>query len=212
MNNKTLVGIIVALALVIVFETAYVMNVKNGVRIRAPILRQHRQMLMPKFSDDYIQDFSNIQNWEPLKEMERIQQRMDKMFRDSFARAFKDEKSDFFGKTVTFEPNVGIKEANTEYIVTVDLPGMNKDDIKIEVKDNLLVISGERKSEIKTENEKIHKEERSYGYFSRTLTLPPDVRTDELSAEYKNGVLNISIPRAGSAQKSEEPGRKIQIR
>ncbi|MDD4955104.1 MAG: Hsp20/alpha crystallin family protein [Candidatus Omnitrophica bacterium] len=149
--------------------------------------------------------------WDPLAEMEKMRQKIDKMFRDNFKKAAKEEKMMMRKESEVFEPALIIKETKDNYIINLDLPGMNREDINIELKDHFLTISGERKSEMKKENEKIIEEEKSFGYFSRTITLPQDVKASQISAEYKNGVLKISMPRMESAKK-EEPGVKIQVK
>jgi len=158
-----------------------------------------------------ISNFDEQLNWDPMEEMEKMQQKMDKMFKETMRKAAKEEKM-MRGKEAVFEPSMSIKETDTNYIVNVDLPGMNKEDISVELKGHNLTISGERKSEVKTEKEKVFKEEQNFGSFYSTITLPEDVKTTEVNAEYKNGVLKITMPRIESAKRAEGTGIKIQVK
>lgn len=161
--------------------------------------------------ENEIVNFEESQKWDPIGEIERMQQKMDKMFKETMRRAVKEEKM-VSGKKEFFEPSMSIKETNTNYIVSVDLPGSNKEDINVELKDHILTISGERKSEIKKENEKVFKEEQSFGSFLSSITLPDDVKTADMNAEYKNGVLTISMPRMEMAKGTGGSGIKIPIK
>jgi HSP20 family protein len=107
-----------------------------------------------------------------------------------------------------FAPPAEILEADEHFMMTMDLPGMNKDDIKIEVQDKNLVISGERKRTMDAENKyRFQRYEKSYGFFKRSFVLPASVQTDLIEARYENGVLELYLPKAASAQP-----RKIEIR
>ncbi|UYL07525.1 Hsp20/alpha crystallin family protein [Bdellovibrio sp. SKB1291214] len=99
-------------------------------------------------------------------------------------------------ETMDFSPSVDIEEKENAYIVTTDLPGFKKEDIKIEMADNVLTISGER---IKEAGDKKYSE-RSYGKFQRTFSLPVHVAADKIEAAYKDGVLEVTLPKAENAK------------
>ena len=106
----------------------------------------------------------------------------------------------------TFSPPTELAESDKSYFLSIDLPGMKKEDIKIEVLDNSLVVSGERQSEQKTETNGYQRTEKTYGSFKRTFSLPKAVDTQNIQALHQHGVLEITIP------KSEEvKSRKIEI-
>lgn len=94
-----------------------------------------------------------------------------------------------------FNPSCDVEETDTHYVFSFDLPGISKDDIKIEVLDNQLTVSGERKYERKDENNR-HLVERHYGSFQRSFMLPGDVKSDNIEASYENGVLTLGVPKA----------------
>jgi len=95
-----------------------------------------------------------------------------------------------------FHPVCELEETDSHYLTSVDLPGVSKKDIQIEVKDRQVFISGERKSESKNKNIS----ERSYGKFFRVISLPTDVDNENIEANYQDGVLTIALPKAESAK------------
>lgn len=96
----------------------------------------------------------------------------------------------------TWKPSVDISEDDNSYIVSADLPGLTKKEISINVKDNLLTITGERKSAKKDKDDSYYRMERRYGTFSRSFHLPDEVLEEKITASFKNGVLTIDIPKA----------------
>ncbi|WP_163831949.1 Hsp20/alpha crystallin family protein [Spartinivicinus ruber] len=106
-----------------------------------------------------------------------------------------------------FKPNVDISAKDKEYIISVEVPGVEENDIKLEMRDNTLIISGEKKHEKEEKDEHLYRVERSYGKFQRMLTIPEDANAEEINASFKNGVLCITFPRkelpASKAKKIE---------
>lgn len=112
-----------------------------------------------------------------------------------------------FANTVNFQPSCDIHETKDHYLVSFDMPGVKKDDIKIELQDNQLVISGERRYESKNGQEgSALRHERAYGKFERSFALPKTINADQIEAQYENGVLNVALPKVEAAK-----GRRIQI-
>jgi HSP20 family protein len=112
-----------------------------------------------------------------------------------------------YANTVNFQPSCDVNETKDHYLVSFDMPGVKKEDIKIEVQGTQLVISGERQREVKEEDgEATLRHERMYGRFERTFTLPATIAADKIEAHYENGVLNVALPKAEAAK-----GRTIQI-
>lgn len=112
---------------------------------------------------------------------------------------------------LTLKPNVDIAEHEDHYKITVEVPGIDKEDIQMEVSDGSLVITGEKKIEKNERDENVnwHRIERSYGAFRRMLDLPDDSDAENIDAKFNNGVLDIKIPRT---QNENLKGRKIEIR
>lgn len=118
------------------------------------------------------------------------------------------QRDDYFELGTTYRggfPAVDLFQENDDTVLTAELPGLKKEDIAIEIKDNLFRISGERKIEY-PENASIHRLERRSRRFDRTIKLPVKVDTDKVKAEYANGVLKVVLPRA----ESDKP-RQIQV-
>jgi len=101
--------------------------------------------------------------------------------------------------TYSWSPRVDVHETGKEILIDVELPGMEKKDVKVELKNNTLTISGERKSERKSDKNQCCRIERHYGKFERSFGLPETVQPDKVSAEYKNGVLTLTLPKTGKA-------------
>ena len=104
-----------------------------------------------------------------------------------------------------WNPAVDVAEENDKIVVKVEVPGVNEKDLRVSFEDGLLTISGERQFERKDERN-YHRIERSYGSFTRTFSLPRSVKADEIVANYRNGVLEIEIPK-----KEEARAKQIQI-
>src|ERR1051325_915181 len=103
-------------------------------------------------------------------------------------------------------PAMGLVEADDHFVLKADLPGLTEDDVAIEVQDNVLTISGERKAEHERKEKGFYRLERSFGRFSRSLTLPEGVNADAISANFDKGVLAVSIPKP-----EERKPRRISI-
>jgi len=97
---------------------------------------------------------------------------------------------------VTFAPEVDIEEKDTEYVVTVELPGVKKDDVKISLKDNVLTISGEKKRVKKINKKNFYQCERVFCSFERSFRLPELVDHEKIEAEFKDGILTIVVPKS----------------
>jgi len=103
--------------------------------------------------------------------------------------------SNFRSGASSFVPKVDVIEGDKAYELHAELPGMNKEDLKIEVKDNRLTVSGERKFSSEKNEKNFHSIETRYGSFSRSFTLPENVDADKINAKYNNGILELTIPK-----------------
>jgi HSP20 family protein len=104
----------------------------------------------------------------------------------------------------TWAPSIDIRQCNGTLEVAAELPGLKKEDVKVEVTDDSLVIEGERKQEHKEDHEGYHRWERSYGRFYRAIPLPEGAKTEQVKAELKDGVLRVSIPVPESKSKARQ--------
>jgi len=99
-----------------------------------------------------------------------------------------------------FTPRLNVAETEREYEITLDLPGLRPEDVNVELKENQLWISGERRQEAEEQGKTYHRVERTYGRFRRVIPLTAEVRTDAIHAEYHEGVLRITCPKTEAAQ------------
>ena len=102
-------------------------------------------------------------------------------------------------------PSVDVSETDDTFEVRAELPGVAKDDLHVSVKDNLLTLSGEKRQENVDDPQNYRRAERRYGNFQRSFTLPAEVNTDDIKAEYTDGVLTLSIPKPEAAKPTEVP-------
>jgi HSP20 family protein len=130
--------------------------------------------------------------------------------RDEMDRLF----DNFFGMTpastergAVWSPAVNVREDENNFYIEAELPGMKKEDIDLEIEQNSLCIKGDRKFEKKEEGENYHFVERSYGSFYRSFSLPSNVDAEGISAEYKDGVLQVTVPK-----KEEVKPKKVEIK
>lgn len=121
--------------------------------------------------------------------------------RDHFGRlfelAFPTRSIESFGD---WSPALDAFEDKDKYVVSLELPGLKKEDINVTVHDGVLTVSGERKSEKDVKEGTVHRTERYYGKFSRSVSLPTAVKADKVGAAYKDGVLTVEVPKADEAK------------
>ena len=135
--------------------------------------------------------------WNPRKEFEELEKRFATLFGREPSLGNGDKE---IMKVTDWSPSVDITEDEKEYLITADAPGVKKDDLKVTVENGTLTVSGERKSEKEEKGKKFHKVERSFGSFSRSFTLPEDAEDEKLSAQFKEGVLTVHLPKSTKAQ------------
>ena len=137
-----------------------------------------------------------------LLDMEREFNRMFNSFGNRFGLTKKDGKDDEYENAV-WVPLTDVAEDNDNYYLKADLPGIKKDDVKISYSDGSLSISGERSQEKETKDKKFHRIERSYGKYYRSFSIPKEIKEDKIKAEFTDGQLNITIPKAEEVKPKE---------
>lgn len=151
--------------------------------------------------------------WDPFEEMQQMQDRMDRLFQNSLRRAGAPASS-LGGKAAEdfFQPSLDLVDQGDQYLVKLDLPGMEKDQINLEVTENEIRVSGER-DYISTHEEddgSIYLMERQFGNFSRVIPLPADANSEMLEATYQQGVLEVKIQKK-EAEAPSPGAKKISI-
>jgi len=141
-----------------------------------------------------------IVRWEPFRELSSLQTEMNRLFNAAF------EGGQGTGQARRWTPAMDLLETEDEFVLRADLPGMSESDVHIELEDNVLTVSGERKAEHEAREEGFYRLERAFGTFSRSLTLPKGVNASAVSASFANGVLEVHIPKPEDAKP-----RRIEI-
>ena len=137
---------------------------------------------------------ASITRFEPFRGVTSLQDQINRVFHDAFDRSAEE------GSLTPWAPAVDIYETEHELVVKADLPDVKPEDLDIRVENNILTIRGERKFEKKVNEDNYLRVERSYGSFSRSFSLANTVNTDAIKADYKDGVLTLSIPKREEAK------------
>ena len=139
----------------------------------------------------------NIVRWDPLREFEDMTDRLARFLNQPSLRRTVDDDGAFFAD---WAPAVDVQETDKEYIVKADLPDVRKEDVKVAIENGVLTLEGERKQEKEEKNKRFHRVERVYGKFVRRLALPMEIDAQKVAAEFKDGVLNVKIPKTESVK------------
>ena len=139
-----------------------------------------------------------IHRWDPLKELDQLQSRLSTLFARNALRSNGDK--DEAMTVAEWAPLVDIMEDNNEYLINVELPAVQKENVKVTVNQGVLSIEGERTMEREENGKKYHRVERAYGSFSRSFTLPDSVDGSRISADFKDGVLRVHVPKSEQAK------------
>lgn len=144
---------------------------------------------------------------EPFADFRR---EMDRLFEDFFAPAAEGRAFGAPAQTAALlRPSIDVEETDQAYLVSAELPGLSEQDIELNLRDNALTISGEKKSERRDEKGGRRYAERSYGRFERTIPFPAEVDADHVDASFRNGVLTVTLPKN---EKAHDKARRIEIR
>jgi HSP20 family protein len=143
--------------------------------------------------------FNTRSAWDPFRELEEMQNRLTSFFGRRVPLLEGGGEGEEF--TVTrWAPRVDIAEDDKEYVINAELPGITKDDVKVSVENGVLSISGERKSEKEEKGKKYHRIEQTYGSFMRSFTLPEGSSGEKISAEFRDGILKVHVPKDEKAK------------
>ena len=138
-----------------------------------------------------------IVRWDPFRELEDVSDRLNRMFsRPALPRTNGKETM----VVADWVPSVDVSETDGEYQIKAEIPDVKKEDVRVTLEDGVLTIQGERKQEKEEKGKKYHRVERSYGSFTRSFSLPTTVDATRIAATYKNGVLEITVPKAETAK------------
>jgi HSP20 family protein len=141
--------------------------------------------------------------WEPVRELNTLQNEMNRLFNSVFDTPVPNGGNTTLRRWI---PAMDLVETDDDFVLRADLPGLSEGDVNIELEDNVLTVSGERKSEHEERKEGYYRVERASGSFSRSLTLPEGVNAEAIKASFDKGVLEIRIPKP-----EERKPRKVAI-
>ena len=139
----------------------------------------------------------NLIKWDPFRELEDVSSRLNRIFGRTSARTASD--NDMLA-VADWMPSVDISETDAAYLIKGEVPGVNKDDVKVTVQDGMLTIQGERKQEMEEKGKKFHRVECNYGSFMRSFRVPDDADESAVKAEFKDGMLNVTLPKSAKAK------------
>ena len=137
----------------------------------------------------------------PMRNLFDLHNEMGRIFGDTFGS----QENETDTEETYWMPTVDVSEMENGYEIRAELPGVSEDDVHVSVTDNLLTIKGEKRQEAETDGKNYHRVERRYGSFQRSFTLPAEVETDDIKAEFTDGVLTLSIPKPEAAKPTEIP-------
>ncbi|MDX6610998.1 MAG: hypothetical protein QOD75_184 [Blastocatellia bacterium] len=144
-----------------------------------------------------------IVRYDPFRDLRSLQDEVNRLFTSNLTRSFDDEGI----ARGAWSPSVDIYENKDHIVLEAELPGMNREDFDLSVENNVITLRGERHFEKKDDSDNYHRVERAYGSFTRSFTLPQTVTAEGANAEYRNGVLRVTLPK-----REETKARRIEIK
>lgn len=145
----------------------------------------------------------SIIRYDPFRDLRTLQEEVSRLFTGNLPRAFDDEGI----ARGSWSPNVDIYENEDQFVLEAELPGMSREDFDLTVENNVITLRGQRQFEKRDETDTYHRVERAYGSFMRSFTLPNTVSADGANADYRNGVLRVTLPK-----REETKARRIEVK
>jgi HSP20 family protein len=139
----------------------------------------------------------NLVKWDPFRELEDVSSRLNRIFGKPGIRT---ESDNAMLAVADWMPSVDISETDNAYLIKGEIPGVKKEDVKVTIQDGMLTIQGERKQEKEEKGKKFHRVECSYGSFERSFRVPDDADEAAVKAEFKDGMLNVTLPKSEKAK------------
>jgi HSP20 family protein len=147
----------------------------------------------------------NLIKWDPIRELEDVSNRLNRLFGRSLART--ESGSDTLAMN-DWTPSTDISETDTAYLIKAEIPGVNKEDVKVTLQDGMLTIRGERRQEKEEKDKKFHRIERTFGSFVRSFRMPDDADESAVKAEFKDGMLNVTL---GKSEKAKPRAIEVSV-
>jgi HSP20 family protein len=144
-----------------------------------------------------------ISRYDPFRDLRNLQEEVNRLFTGNIGRSYDDQGI----ARGSWSPSVDIYENKDQIVLEAELPGMNREDFDLTIENNVITLRGERRFEQKEDTDNYHRVERAYGSFTRSFTLPNSVTGDGASADYRNGVLRVTLPK-----REETKARRIEVK
>lgn len=144
-----------------------------------------------------------ITRYDPFRDLRSLQDEVNRLFTGNIGRTFDDEGI----ARGSWHPSVDIYENKDQIVLEAELPGMNREDFDLSIENNVITLRGERRFEKKEDTDNYHRVERAYGSFTRSFTLPNTIGGEGATADYRNGVLRVTIPK-----REETKARRIEVK
>lgn len=145
---------------------------------------------------------TNMTKWDPVRDLRDVAKQFNSLFGSRFPTTASGCDTGTCERT-DYSPLVDVTEDDSRYLIELDLPGVERGDVKVTVENDTLTIRGERKSVRDEDDGKVHRIERHFGSFVRTFRVPKDADGESVGASFKNGVLSVSLPKAEQAKPRE---------
>lgn len=139
----------------------------------------------------------NLIKWDPFRELEDVSSRLNRIFGRTPVRS---ESDNGMLAVADWMPSVDISETDNAYLIKGEIPGVKKEDVKVTIQEGMLTIQGERKQEKEEKGKKFHRVECCYGNFVRSFRVPDDADESAVKAEFKDGMLNVTLPKSAKAK------------
>jgi len=207
--NRLLPGLVACLLLIAAVQGYYLFRVHHQLNQNVAYASDrktsgqewHAAPPAPDPADSLLDTPFDPNSWNPFTEMEEMHKQMDRIFEQAFGRFGASPRFHGFLDGFTFSPKSDVEENEAEYIVRLDIPGTDSSKINVKLEDRTLHISGVREEDVTHPGANKHlRNERRLGKFERMMTLPGPVKQDGLKANYKDGVLTITIPKDTASQ------------
>ena len=144
-----------------------------------------------------------VNRYDPFRDLRSLQDEVNRLFTGNVGRTFDDEGI----ARGSWHPSCDIYENKEQIVLEAELPGMNREDFDLSIENNVVTLRGERRFEKRDDTDNYHRVERAYGSFTRSFTLPNSVTAEGASADYRNGVLRVTIPK-----REETKARRIEVK
>ena len=144
-----------------------------------------------------------ITRYDPFRDLRSLQDEVNRLFTGNVGRTFDDEGI----ARGSWQPSVDIYENKDQIVLEAELPGMNREDFDLSIENNVITLRGERRFEKKEDTDNYHRVERAYGSFTRSFTMPNTITGEGATADYRNGVLRVTIPK-----REDTKARRIEVK